>query len=527
MELSGIERERLIEQQRLDGLKTSEERNQLGQFATPPLLAEDILLYAKGLMGEKARGLRFLDPAIGTGSFYSALRKVFQSQDIEAAVGVELDPRFAAAARSLWADAGLKVIEADFTRESAPKDGLFNLIVCNPPYVRHHHLEPTAKEHLQRLVMLRHGIRISGLAGLYCYFLLLSDAWLETGGLSVWLIPSEFMDVNYGHALKRYLTEKVELIRVHRFRPADVQFSDALVSSAIVVFKKTLPSRTHEAQMSFGGSLFSPDRSAMVPLDILCATRKWSAFPGTGVDPSSHGNVLTLGDLFTIKRGLATGANGFFIVTEQQAVQWGIPAAFRRSILPNPRYLNGDVVEADASECPINTVRLWLIDCDLPEDQIEARFPQFWKYLQTGKSANIHKLYLASRRSPWYSQEKREAAPYLFTYMGRSNAGRGPFRVIWNKSAATAHNVYLLLYPGGVLKKMLERDPGLHSVVFQQLQAIDTSYLLGEGRVYGGGLHKLEPKELARVPAQSLWEAVAGPEPKDQLVKPEQLSMAW
>jgi adenine-specific DNA-methyltransferase len=51
-------------------------------------------------------------------------------------------------------------------------------------------------------------------------------------GYAAWLIPSEFMDVNYGAALKRYLTDHVTLIRVHRFDPADVQFGDALVSSS-------------------------------------------------------------------------------------------------------------------------------------------------------------------------------------------------------------------------------------------------------------------------------------------------------
>ena len=80
---------------------------------------------------------------------------------------------------------------------------------------------------------------ISGLAGLYCYFLLLCHDWMEERGLAVWLIPSEFMDVNYGAALRRYLTERVTLLHIHRFCPTDVQFTDALVSSAVVVFRKS------------------------------------------------------------------------------------------------------------------------------------------------------------------------------------------------------------------------------------------------------------------------------------------------
>ncbi len=35
-----------------------------------------------------------------------------------------------------------------------------------------------------------------------------------------------------------------------------------------------------------------------------------------------------------------------------------------------------------------------------------------------------------------------------------------------------------------------------------RLSAIDAATLLGEGRVYGGGLYKMEPKELANVPAE-------------------------
>ena len=82
-------------------------------------------------------------------------------------------------------------------------------------------------------------VKINGLAGLYVYFLLLATAWMEDGGYAAWLIPSEFMDVNYGVALKRFLTDRVTLIRAHRFDPNDVQFGDALVSSVVVVFRKT------------------------------------------------------------------------------------------------------------------------------------------------------------------------------------------------------------------------------------------------------------------------------------------------
>ena len=163
-----------------------------------------------------------------------------------------------------------------------------------------------------------------------------------------------------------------------------------------------------------------------------------------------------------------------------------------------------DIVEGDLDGSPLILPRLALIDCSLTEDEIKLRYPLFWKYLEAGKTTGIHETYLASKRRPWYSQEKRPPAPFVCTYMGRTRNGKKPFRVIWNKSNATAANVYLLLYPKPALAAALRETPELYSAVFDQLRSIETDTFVDEGRVYGGGLHKMEPKELERVPLQGL-----------------------
>ena len=61
-----------------------------------------------------------------------------------------------------------------------------------------------------------------------------------------------------------------------------------------------------------------------------------------------------------------------------------------------------------------------------------------------------------------------------------------------------------MLYPQPLLAKQLSLDPGALRSLWQALNSIERETLLGNGRVYGGGMHKLEPKELANVPADAL-----------------------
>lgn len=501
-----IEERRLEKQARLDALKSAGERNKWGQFATPPELARDIVRYAWALTGKKS-AIRFLDPAVGTGSFFSALAHVVPPEKIEAASGIELDTQFAKAAKSLWGEQGLQVREGDFTRQEPPTGG-FNMILTNPPYVRHHHLPAAEKDRLKERLARSLNLTISGLAGLYCYFLLLAHDWMEEGGLAAWLIPSEFMDVNYGAALRRYLTEHVTLLHIHRFCPTDEQFADALVTSAVVIFRKTSPLRGHEAKFSFGGPIERPESIATIPLQTLRHAHKWTHFPARVAVSTS--NELRLGDLFQIKRGLATGSNEYFILDEDQVRDWQIPRQALKPILPGPRYVTTDVVDARPDGTPDVSPRLFLLDSSEPEERIQEKWPRFHEYLQTGKEKKIADSYLASHRAPWYSQEQRPPAPFLCTYMGRARDGKHPFRFIRNHSQATAHNVYLMLYPKGPLLAALKNHPDLAEKVFHALQRITPSQLVSEGRVYGGGLHKVEPKELAQIPAQGVLDSVEG-----------------
>ncbi|MDD4817619.1 MAG: Eco57I restriction-modification methylase domain-containing protein [Victivallaceae bacterium] len=210
-----LETDRKIIQDSLDAQKTQAERNVLGQFSTPFPLAVDIMKYAKE--NTVTDSISFLEPAIGTGVFYSAFLHVFGENVSHTALGFEIDPHYYNPTKEFWKNSALEIKNADFLEQQPEKK--YSLLVANPPYSRHHHIKSDKKKYLQEMVFLHTGIRISGLAGLYCYFLMLSTRWLKENALSCWLIPSEFMDVNFGKALKEYLLNNVDLIQIHSFSP--------------------------------------------------------------------------------------------------------------------------------------------------------------------------------------------------------------------------------------------------------------------------------------------------------------------
>ncbi len=494
-----LEVKRAEAQQAVDASKSAEERNRLGQFSTPFPIASHMVAHALAAM-PATMPITFLEPALGSGVFYSALLRRLNAKRMERAVGCEIDPAYSEVAARMWSGSGLQIKACDFVAFALDSSnaGQFSLLCTNPPYVRHHHLPADLKMALQAQVMQRLGLPISGLSGLYVYFVLLADSLLAQGAVATWLLPAEFLYVNYGRVLRDYLSSRVSLLSIHHFNPEEIQFDDALVSSCIVTYRKALPSSQSSCSISFGG-LLEPNEQRSVPLSELRPLSKWT--PSHFDRGDSQSDTPRLKDLFSVRRGIATGANDFFIIDRNTADEFDIPKEFLKPILPSPRYLRESIIQATADGLPDVPGFRFLLDCQLPPDEVQRRYPGLWQYLQAGVGRGIPNGYLCAQKEVWYYQERRDPAPFIASYMGRSNGSRKcPIRFFTNLSKAIVTNVFLNLYPSSNLAACLANDRQRLIEMGDALNRIPAECIFHAGRAYGGGLHKIEPKELLEVP---------------------------
>lgn len=309
------------------------------------------------------------------------------------------------------------------------------------------------------------------------------------------------MYTNYGKALREYLLEHVTLLRLHTFAPEDVQFDDALVSSCIVTYRKAPPPPDAEVEVTegrYGASGFGRKRRCAE----LSPTSKWIFKEPTETGASCG---VTVGDLFRATRGIATGNNGFFVLDEQRVLQTGIEREALTPLLPGPRFLRDTIIDADGEGEPKIEKRRYLLSLDVPPDEVKRRFPRAYQYLQEGERAGVPSGSLCKMRKLWYQQEKRDPPRYLISYMGRANPATGQsVRFFLNRSKGIVTNGFICLYPKPFLVDLLRGRPDREAELLACLNAIPPGHVEAAGRQYGGGLKKIEPRELSMVTLDNL-----------------------
>ena len=204
--------------------------------------------------------------------------------------------------------------------------------------------------------------------------------------------------------------------------------------------------------------------------------------------------VARLSDLGYITNGYVTGANGFFLMTREAAVEQGLPTNWLRPTVVNAASLRGfeftasDIAELEASGKPhhlFNPPAAALLD---------AHRQQLGQFVRKGKALGIHLRFKCRTRSPcWHVPGLH--VPHLFLpYM----LGRKPISSVNAAGATYTNTIHGLRLRRAATARSV--GIGLHSTL--TLLSMEL-----HGRTYGGGILKLEPSETQRVhvavPAES------------------------
>lgn len=489
----------------------SAERRPLGQFYTPP----DVARFMASWVIRSATD-RVLDPGTGSGAFLvAALNRLCELRaDPKDAMGqlhgIDLDPlgTLMATLNVLLAGTGAhaNVATSDFLLGTPPFGGEFDGVICNPPYSRHHALPASYKEHVAVVLQDLSGVRISRLSSLYVHFFIRAAYVLREGGRMAFITPHEFLDVRYGNALKQFLARHFDLRAIIVFPVNALVFPGVLTTSCITLAEK---GRTEGNQVRFikaAGTTVTEDLynavgaiagkldgllANVVPQTELDPAERWTPhLRGPAKRPMSKA-LVPLRDLATAHRGIATGANEFFILSRDDIERWGIEREFLAPALSSAKALEHcDLTWDDIWHLDAERKRVWLLywphAAAIPADR------QVWQYIRHGEQQGIKQRYLCRHRSPWYSTEVRKPAPIIFTYMSRKHP-----RFVYDRVGVQALNVFHLIYP---TPEAAPDEDSLKALLAFLNSSMGKELLQQEARVYGGGLVKAEPRELLSLP---------------------------
>ena len=455
-------------------------RRQEGAVYTPPKIVQAMTSW---LSTQGAAPKRIVDPGAGSGRFLIAAARAFPRAKL---VGVEKDPMAALMLRANiaangWARRATVLVE-DFREVQLPAIDGKTAFIGNPPYVRHHDISAQWKRWYSRTFSAL-GIDASELTGLHLHFFLKAYLLAEKGDIGAFITSSEWMNVNYGSALRDLFVKEMGGINLQVLSPTVEAFPGTATTATIACFKlgetkapvrmRSVPSIRALRALETGKDI---DRTAMT------TEPRWSVFIQPKKAALGEG-FMELGELFRVHRGQVTGANGIWIAGANASM---LPDSVMRPTITKAR----DLILAGAQLTSADALRR-VVDIPAELDRFggdeRARIDAFldWAQAQGGDQS-----YIARHRKAWWSVGLKEAAPILCTYMAR-RAPQFTFNAVGARHINIAHG----LYPReGLSPQNLER-------VVQWLNAnIGTD----GGRTYAGGLTKFEPKEIERLRMPSL-----------------------
>jgi hypothetical protein len=450
-----------------------------------------------------------LDPCFGGCSFFRATVNALARQGARSPArllyGVDKDRRAREHLLPLLGQGALPdhFVTADFlaVRPQELKGFPFGAVVGNPPYIRHHRIR--GKSSLRKFFVPSNGFFLSGRASYWAYFLLHALDFVAPGGKMAMVLPGAFLHADYAEVVRRAVLESFSNVTVVVVR--ERLFADAEEVSVLLMAEgRGQPHRELRVGIAeSAGDVATVCKNIESHTKIVrCSqsSHRWlSTLIGTDALElysrlAQDTRTVPLGDLAEIRIGTVTGCNELFVISDALRQQLGLPQAFVREIVDRAAHLPGLSFAARDHYRLLKDGHPSLL-LSIPERaELSAALAT---YLETGRQRQIHTRYKCKVRSPWFCVRDAVVPNAFLHYMSS-----GVPHLVLNSSGATCTNaIHRLKWK----KRLSPNDQE-----WIALSSLSTLCQLGaelNGRWYGGGVLKLEPKQartllLVKPPAQ-------------------------
>lgn len=460
-----------------------EHRKKFAQFFTPFPIANLMVKWVLGNSDLKS----VLEPALGLGIFSRILLSYRTDIKIKA---FEVDDIIFNNAKDIFCNTDSIAIFLEnyiYSDWESKYDG----IICNPPYFKFHDYD---NKNIIKEIEIRTSCKLNGFTNLYTLFLIKSIYQLEKNGRCAYIVPSEFLNSDYGKLVKDFLIKSKVLRHIIVINFEENVFDDALTTACIIFCAND--NLTDEVCFTNIHSLQDLSKIDEIIANYSLSASNENKYKITELNPeikwksyyqkqnkTIFKNIVPFSMYAKVVRGIATGSNEYFTFNSSKAEQFSISKEFLLPCICRAvDAKNAFFTIQDFEELQKNDKYVFLFNAQ------NAHNSAVMDYIKKGEAEDIHKKFLTANRKPWYALEKRLPAPIWVSVFNRTG-----LRFVRNEANISNLTSYHCIYPNqNHLFSQINID-----LLFAYLLTNTAKIILKDNsREYGNGLEKFEPNDI-------------------------------
>lgn len=458
-----------------------------GSYYTPHETIEFIFNY---LQDQQKLFCSMLEPSVGDGRFVDVLLQSPEICKLDRIRGVELYVEKTKKLEEKGYPNHVQIVTSDFLHYSQICDERFELVVGNPPYINIKNME---KEFLDsgRELCKELNLPESLMQNAWVAFVLAATKLITCRGAIFFVLPSEFLQVQYAETLRAFLEKTFNTIHIISF--SERMFPE-IEQEACLVYLTNEPQELPYIFYRQYEKLTSKTCTLESRIERNKPLKKWSnaILSDSDIDllNQTANRYSLVGSLADSAPGIVTGANNKFILTESEVKEYEcndyITPIVSKGVMAKKQFeINNNLIQKLALE----NKKVYLLDL---AGTISTELPKaLISYLEAiatteRKGIQIQNSYKCSKRKPWY------AVPIV-----KSGS------VVFFKRYDTCPR--LSTNPEGIYTTDIAYNLQLHngidaeSLVFCFYNSLTLAQCEFVGRYYAGGVSELTPNEFRSI----------------------------